>query len=105
MKKFLFPIVVCICCALGASAQNIGSSSANSEAQMFRLPEHPYHASQAGMGPTQDVMERSPSISVHGERPMWEVIQAAQEAPLGDTARLIRAEHANAKKATRVWSN
>ena len=105
MKKFLFPFVVCICCAAAASAQNIGGSAANSEVQMFRLPEHPHRASQAGMGQTLDVMERSQTIAVHGERPVWEMVQLAPEAPLGDTARALRAEHANAKKANRIWSN
>lgn len=105
MKNLLFPFVVCICCAVGAVGQSIGGSAANSEAQMFHLPEHPHRASQAGMGQTQDVMERSQTIAVHGERPVWEMVQIVPEAPLGDTARALRAAHANAKKAARVWSN
>jgi len=104
MKTFFFLFMVCAVCCVGASAQ-ISGSIANSQPQMFTMPDHFEHASQVGLATSQNLMERSGSVSYQGERPLWEVAPSAPVVPLGDLAREARKEHVSAKKAVRVWMN
>jgi len=108
MKSFLLiSLVLCIFSAVGAAGQ-VSGGVMNAEPQMFEMPDHPQQASQQGMGQARDIMERTVSVSTHGEKPMWEAMQEAPATavtPLGDAAREIRKEHALAKKASVVWMN
>ena len=47
----------------------------------------------------------SVNVQAHGVRPLWEVAKPSEPVPLGDAARLLRKEHAAAKKADIVWNN
>ena len=40
-----------------------------------------------------------------GEMPLWEAVPERREIPLGDAARELKKEHANVKKARKVWEN
>ena len=104
MKTLLSVLVVCVLGCVGAMGQ-VGISAMNTQPQMLVLPDYAQHASQTGMAQSHDLMERSGSWSAHGERPLWEFMPEPQVTPLGDSARLIRKEHALAKKAVVVWKN
>jgi hypothetical protein len=104
MKHFLFPLVVCICCAAGAAGQMRGASI-SAEPQALNVPDHPAFASQASMGMERDIMGHSGATSGHGEVPLWEAMPETRVTPLGDLARAIRKEHTNARKAVIVWKN
>jgi hypothetical protein len=103
MKTFLCLFVVCVGVNLNAAAQ-ANFSSLSAEPAMLRMAEHQSHASQTGMALVQNVLERTTSISVHGEKPLWESIQESPEVPLGDVARSFRAERAAAKRSTVIWT-
>jgi hypothetical protein len=53
----------------------------------------------------QSLLEASGSSYAHGERPLWEFAPQTAPTPLGDTARTLRKQHAEAKKAAIVWNN
>jgi hypothetical protein len=104
MKTLLSVFVMCVLGCVGAMGQ-VGMSAANGPAQMLVLPDYPLHASQTGMAQANDLLEHSGSTSAHGERPLWEFMPEPQVTPLGDSARVIRSEHAKARKAVVVWKN
>lgn len=105
MRTCVFLFVVMVSGAVAASAQNIGSSAANSPPQMLTLTDNPQHASQVGLAPEHDLLERGGSQSAHGERPLWEVMPAPKVISLGEIARAYREEHESAKKAVLIWVN
>jgi hypothetical protein len=104
MKTLLSALVVCVLGSVGAISQ-VAMSAMNAQPQMLVLPDYAQHASETGMAQSQDLMERSGISSAHGDRPLWEFMPEARVTPLGDSARLIRKEHAIAKKAVVVWKN
>ena len=105
MKLVFSLFVVCVFLAVGASAQ-VGGAVISGEPHSLSFPSHTERATYTGMSQSQDLMEHSGSIAVHGERPLWEVMPpSAPGTPLGDLARDIRKEHAKAKKAVIVWNN
>lgn len=57
------------------------------------------------MGQEQNLLQRSTYLYARGERPLWESMPERVAMPLGDVARLLRQEHATAKKASRVVEN
>ena len=105
MKNLLFPFVVCVCCALSASGQSLGRGSMSAQTQMLMMPEHPERALQTPMAQERNILERTQVVIGHGQRPLWEAMEAPTVTPLGDIARTLRAEHAAAKKARLVWTN
>jgi len=50
-------------------------------------------------------MEQFNNVQAHGVRPLWEVATPAYVVPLGDSARMLKKEHLDAKKAVVVWTN
>ena len=104
MKTTLF--VLCLLCATGAFAQGgLQGSVLSGEPSVFRTPSHVEHASQQTMTQGQSLLEASGSSYAHGERPLWEFAPQTTPAPLGDSARALRRQHAEAKKAAIVWNN
>ncbi|HXY08048.1 MAG TPA: hypothetical protein VEI52_09380 [Terriglobales bacterium] len=72
----------------------------------YAAPDHPMHAYSVPMAPTQSLFSGTGLVTVaQGEMPLWEAVPERQEVPLGDTARRERKEHANVKKARKVWEN
>lgn len=104
MKTLLSVLVVCVIGCVGAMGQ-VAMSAMNGQPQMLEFPDYAQHASQTGMAQTHDLMERSGTSSAHGDRPLWEFMPEPHVTPLGDSARVVRKEHAKAKKAVVVWSN
>jgi hypothetical protein len=82
--------------ALGQSTGSVGGAVLASTVQMV---SHPEHVSQQAMAQDQSLMEHSNYFYAQGERPLWEVQPLAHHVPLGDIARMLKQEHATAKKA------
>ena len=105
MKTTLFALFfLCATAALGQS----GASSLSSEPRVLQITGHPLHASQRPMQTEKTLLSRSTYAYVRGERPLWEfpatnaTATAPTEISLGEVARLLRGEHAIARKATKV---
>ena len=96
-------------CLLGATAAfgQYGSGVAvlNSQPVIYETPSHPEHASIRPMAQPQSLLEQSGYSYAQGDRPLWEVAPPEHVTPLGDIARELRKEHAEAKKATICWAN
>jgi len=104
MKTTLF--VLCLFCAAGAFAQGgIQGSVLSNEVSIFHMPSHVERASRQSVTQGQSLLEASGSSYARGEKPLWEVAPQTTVVPLGDTARALRKQHAEAKKATIVWNN
>ncbi len=100
--------VFCILCFAGAAFGQAGGavgSGISAEPIVYEFQSHPGRALQQGMGQHQDIMEQSLNVQAHGVRPLWEVATPAYVTPLGDSARMLKQEHASAKKAEIVWNN
>ena len=104
MKTFSLLFVVCVCCAISATAQ-VSGNAISAQVQPFTMPDHAEHATQTSLATEQTLREHSGGTVAKGERPLWEVYQLSPEIPLGDSARAARKEHAFARKATRIWAN
>jgi len=105
MKTTLLTLCVLLCAtaALGQAASGVAILS--NQPQMVQFQSNSQHASQQSMAPTQDLLGRFAYVYARGERPLWEVAPVSQAVPLGDVARMLRKEHATAKKADVVWEN
>ncbi len=104
MKKILFAI-----CFFGATAA-FGQSGSNAaqvsnEPVITQFTSHTQFASQQPMGLEKSLFETSSFTAARGERPLWEFPTASMTTPLGDSARALKKEHQEAKKADIVWSN
>jgi hypothetical protein len=102
MKKLLF--LACIFCAVAAVGQT-GLTVNNAQPQMFEMPSHPETASQHDLATGRDLLAPTNISYAQGELPMWEVAKLPAETPLGDSARMLRKEHDEVKKAPVVWVN
>jgi hypothetical protein len=105
--KITLCVLGLLCCTGMAFGQATGStgSGLSAEPVVYEFQSHTGHASQQGMGQTQDIMESSVNVQARGVRPLWEVQTPAYVTPLGDSARMLRKEHLSAKKAEVVWNN
>lgn len=99
MKSSFFLFALCILGSVGAAGQTVGGYWLNGQPQMLVMPEHPQHASQTPLAQEQDLRERSTHVYAQGERPVWEFMPAPPFVPIADLARILRDEHARAKKA------
>jgi hypothetical protein len=99
MKNCFFLLAMCILASVGAAGQTIGGYSLNGQPQMLVMPEHPQHASQTPLAQEQDLREQSTYTYAQGERPAWEFMPPPRFVPIADLARVLREEHARAKKA------
>ena len=100
-------LVVGLLCFAGAAfgQATVGTSGLSAEPVVYQFQSHEGHASQMDMGRHQDIMEQYSNVHAHGVRPLWEVAKPAYVVPLGDSARMLRKEHLDAKKAEIVWNN
>ncbi len=76
----------------------------NSQANPYRSPDHPAHASYAEIPSGQSVVGGGGYTLAQGDRPASDFPQAAQIS-LGDAARELRKQHEQVKKARFVWTN
>jgi hypothetical protein len=98
MKTAVF--VLCFLCTTFALGQSgVGSAGAAVMGSSVQMESHPEHASQRPIAQDQSLLEHSNFYYAQGERPLWEVQPLAHHVPLGDIARMLREEHATAKKA------
>jgi hypothetical protein len=105
MKNCFFLFVACILWAVGANGQTLNGHLLSAEPQIFVMPDHPQHASQTGLAQEQDLRERSGVTYARGERPTWELMAPPPFVPIADLARILRDEHARAKKAVISWND
>jgi hypothetical protein len=106
MKTTFFAL--CFLCFTGAAfgqASIAATSSIDSQPQVYEFRSHQGRASQQGMGQEQNLLGVAGYSQAHGVIPLWEVITPSRVTPLGDAARLLKKEHATAKKADIVWNN
>jgi len=97
MKTAVF--VLCFFCTTLALGQSGGSLGGAVLASSIQMESHPEHASQRAMAEEHSILEHSNFYYAQGERPLWEFPTLAHHVPLGDIARMLRREHATAKKA------
>jgi len=95
-----------LCFAWAAFGQaTVGGVGLSAEPIVYEFQSHTGHASQTEMGRHQEIMEQFNNVQAHGVRPLWEVATPAYVVPLGDSARMLKKEHLDAKKAVVVWTN
>ncbi len=97
--------ILCFAGVAFGQASSAATSGLSAEPVIYQFQSHSGRASQQGMGEHLDIMEHSANVQAHGVRPLWEVVTPAYVVPLGDSARLLRKEHMDAKKAEIVWNN
>ncbi len=100
-------VVLCLFGLAGAAFGQaaVTGTGLSSEPVVYEFQSHAAHAAPQTMGNEQNLLIGSGNAQAHGVRPLWEVHTLAPVVPLGDTARLLRKEHADAKKAEIVWNN
>jgi len=102
MKTLL--ALLCLLLTTAAFGQAIGYGSAlSSQPVEIQIPSHPLHAAPQPMALEMSLLTGSAYVTAQGERPLWEVARIPDGMPLGDVARLLRKQHATAKKATIVF--
>jgi hypothetical protein len=101
MKTTIF--VLCLLCATVALGQS--ASSTPTLASSIQMTYHPAYAATQPMGQERSLFEGTGVTMAHGEKPLWEAMPEGRAMPLGDVARLQKKEHANAKKARKVFEN
>ncbi len=101
MKRTLLALLLLT--ASSAFAQSLGASVRSSEPVPAQFASHPARANQQPLASEQNILFTATNTYAQGERPLWEVAKPAPEVPLGDIARMLREEHASAKKAVKVF--
>jgi hypothetical protein len=105
MKKSLLLACVVLFAGAAFAQSSVGASSLSNEAQPIVMPSHPSQASERGMMSGKSLLTGSGSISAKGERPLWKLAPNNVPVPLGDSARVVKKQHAEAKKAQVTWVN
>jgi len=95
-------LVFCLLLTTAAFGQYV--TSINSQANPYRSPDHPAHASYADTAPEQTVVGGGGYTLAQGDRPASDFPQK-QQMSLGDAARELRKQHEQVKKASFVWTN
>jgi hypothetical protein len=90
-------LVLCLLLTTAAFGQYY-AGSISSEPQPYRPTSHPQQATVHALAAEQYVLAGTNYASAQGEKPMWELPQAPVQS-LGETARILRKEHAQLKKA------
>lgn len=97
-------VTQCLLSTPSAHAQMVGAVL-SSQPQVVQVPSHPEHAAQKPMAQENNLLGTSTLTIAQGERPLWEFATSVNAIPLGDIARMLRDQHANTKKAEKVWEN
>jgi hypothetical protein len=104
MKTALF-VLFFLSATVAFGQASAGAGALSAEPVVIQFAGHAEHASYQGMGQEQNLFQQSSNTQAHGVRPLWEFAVPSLVTPLGDSARVLRKEHADAKKAGIVWSN
>jgi hypothetical protein len=106
MKTTFLLLGLYLLSAAAAHGQSLyGGATLNSQPQVVQFPGHPLRAAQKPMGESENLLGDSGYSHGQGERPLWEFSSPSQVVPLGDSARILKREHAIQKKADIVWQN
>jgi hypothetical protein len=97
MKTLLCTFV--ILCATSVFSQSVVTS----DVQPLRISDHPQHASQHALAQESNLFGGSTYSYAKGEVPLAELGSPIAYVPLGDLAREARKEHANDRKAVKVF--
>ena len=97
-------LALCFLCATAAFGQS-AVPVVSCEPQPLRMIEHPQRATQQSMAAEQNLLGVSAYTFEKGELPLWQFATPSHATPLGDTARILRNEHATAKKAQKVLND
>jgi hypothetical protein len=97
-------LVLCLLLTTAAFGQYYAAGSISSEPQPYRPPSHPAQAMVHALAAEQYVLAGTSYSSAQGEKPTWELPQAPVQS-LGETARILRKEHAKLKKARFVFED
>jgi glucose/arabinose dehydrogenase len=106
MKSLIFAL--CLLLTTAAFGQSLKQPSLSNQPQGRAVPSHPRHAGPQPMAQEVSLLGGSRQVSARGANPLWESARVPDGArvsdamPLGDVARLLREQHATAKKATIV---
>ena len=92
-------------CLAATAALGQSSSGYAAMASTFTPVDHAMHASSVPLAQAQSLFQGAGVSVAQGEMPLWEAVPERHEIPLGDAARRERKEHANVKKARKVWEN
>jgi hypothetical protein len=95
-------LVLCLLLT-AAFGQHVGVTVSN-EPQPYHAPSHPQHATVQALAVEHYVLGGTSYTSTQGERPIWELPQPLTQS-LGETARILRKEHAKLKKARFLFEN
>ena len=97
---------LCFLCSAAAFGQSGASAGAlSSQVSTVGFSSHEEFAIQKPMATEHSLLEASTTSWAQGERPLWEVAPVIYRTPLGDSARQLKKEHENAKKADFIWNN
>jgi hypothetical protein len=94
-----------LCLLLTTAAFGQYGSSRSSQPTPYESPSHPEHAAVHALAAEQYVLGGTSYLSAQGERPAWDLPHASAAPSLGETARILRKEHAKLKKARFVFEN
>jgi hypothetical protein len=99
--------VLALCLLFSASVAfgQTNGSLLNSQPSMIEFSSHESSASPHSMGAEKNLLDSPGNTWAQGERPLWEVAPVSHPTPLGDSARVLKKEHAAAKKADLIWNN
>jgi hypothetical protein len=95
--------VMCMFCATGALGQ--AALTGSSFTRSYQPADHPSPATAYPMSTEQNLLGSNSVLVGHGEMPLSEAPLQFHEVPLGDSARVLKQEHAAMKKSHVVWTN
>ncbi|MGA6983965.1 MAG: hypothetical protein WCC95_22930 [Candidatus Sulfotelmatobacter sp.] len=95
-------VALCFLCATAAFGQSAGVLSSNPSP--ISIVDHPEHASQHFMRQDDNLRGDSLYSYAKGEQPLSDFGSGKVEIPLGDVARAYRKEHAQERKAVKVFT-
>ena len=99
--------IVLALCVVGSSVAwgQTATTSVSAQAHSYTFETNSEHASRKSLALDQTLNGNEIMVYAQGERPLWEVATPVREVPLGDSARVLRVEHAAVKKAAKVYQN
>ena len=107
MMKVAVLLTLCLLCATAAVGQLAATTASGATlSSTFQVTQHSEQASMQSMAQEKSLLGTSNISIAHGEMPLSDVpLPPVHVTPLGDLARMQKAEHAKDKKATIVWEN
>jgi len=107
MMRAAVVLTLCFLCATAAFGQLAATTvSGATLSSTFQVAQHSEQAAPQAMAQEHSLLGTSTITTAHGEMPLSDVpLPPVHVTPLGDIARMQKAEHAKDKKANIVWEN